>query len=71
MSNGVDHIKVADLPEFDAAQHLTTDEAIAVFLADAEEPAMLNLSLMHGKSRSGPESSIIISVDVRIGLGSS
>ncbi|KAF3996917.1 hypothetical protein [Glaciimonas immobilis] len=37
MSNGFDHIMVADLPEFDAAQHLTTDKAIAVFLADAEE----------------------------------
>lgn len=41
-------IKVADLPEFDAARYLTDETAIAAYLADileANDPALLDAAL--------------------------
>lgn len=41
-------IKVADLPEFDAAQYLDSEEATAVYLTDileANDPALLAAAL--------------------------
>ena len=41
-------VKVADLPEFDAAPYLGSDEAVAAYLTDifeANHPALLVLAL--------------------------
>jgi len=41
-------IKVADLPEFDAAEHLDSEEAVAAYLTDileANDPALLAAAL--------------------------
>ena len=43
-----ERIKVADLPEFDAAQFLDSDEAVAAYLSDilqANDPALLAAAL--------------------------